>query len=179
MNIMIFVESNVMSNKDATMDLSIDEAIFKDIAAFSGTEAELSVRVCGSKQALSHKKAHVRNTSFTPNELIALMLNTGSRHIMHTMAALLGGVFLELPENELRIPQNQEDLQKRMMEVMGRLGDLCDCMREAQKDNVIDQVARRELLNLEHSVRTAMAEWIQLSFLMYPEDMCHENGTAA
>ena len=179
MNIVNFVESNVMSNKDATMDLSIDEAIFKDIAAFAGTEAELSVRVCGSKQGLSHKKAHVRKTHFTPQELIALMLNSGSRHIMHTMAAILGGVFLELPDNELDIPQNQEDLQKRMMEMMGRLGDLCDCMRKAQEDNVIDQIERKELLNLEHSVRTAMAEWIQLSFLMYPEELCHENGTAS
>ena len=178
MNIVIFVESKVMSNKDATMDLSIDEAIFKDIAAFSGSEAELSVRVCGSKQGLSHKKAQVRKTHFKPQELIDLMLNSGSRHIMHTMAAILGGVFLELPENELDIPQNQEDLQKRMMEVMGRLGDLCDCMRKAQEDKVIDQWERKDILMFEQQVRTAMTEWILMSFRAYPEECCHENGTA-
>ncbi len=161
------------------MDLSIDEAICKDISAFAGTEAELSMRVCGSKQALSHKKAHYRNTSFTPNELVDLMLHSGSRHTMHAMAMLLGGVFLELPENVLDLPESQEELQKRMMEVMGHLGDLFDCMRDAQKDNVIDRWEKQELLAFEQKVRTAMAEWIQLSFRMYPEEMCHENGTAA
>ena len=160
------------------MDLSIDEAICKDIVAFSGTEAELSMRVCGSKQALSHKKAHYRNTSFTPNELVDLMLHSGSRHTMHAMARFLGGVFLELPENVLDLPESQEELQKRMMEVMGHLGDLFDCMREAQKDNVIDQWEKQELLAFEQKVRTAMAEWVQLSFIAYPERVCHENGTA-
>ena len=160
------------------MDLSIDEAICKDIVAFSGTEAELSMRVCGSKQALSHKKAHYRNTHFTPTELVDLMLNSGSRHTMHAMARFLGGVFLELPENTLDLPDSQEELQKRMMEVMARLGELFDCMRAAQQDGVIDSIERKDILQLEHEVRTTMAEWIQLSFRAYPEEVCHETGTA-
>ena len=62
---------------------------------------------------------------------------------------------------------------------MGHLGDLFDCMREAQKDNVIDRWEKQGLLAFEQKVRTAMAEWIQLSFRMYPEEVCHETGTAA
>lgn len=157
------------NNKDAIFDLSIDEAVARDIAQFAGNESELSVRVCGSKQALSHKKAGFRGSYFSVQEVAEIQLHSGSRHAMHAMARLLGGVFLDLPSCEVDMPEDRNALMGRMAAVSIRLGRLFDRMDMAQEDGVIDALERSDILKMEQEVRTGMAEWIQLSFMLHPE----------
>ena len=83
---------------DNLIFLDLDEAIRADVARFGGTRDELSRRVCGSAQALRHKLAGFKGQFLRPDELIDLMLHSGGRHTVASMAAAVGGVFLMLPE---------------------------------------------------------------------------------
>ena len=88
---------------------------------------------------------------------------------MHAMARLLGGVFLDLPSCEVDMPEDRNALMGRMAAVSIRLGRLFDRMDMAQEDGVIDALERSDILKMEQEVRTVMAEWIQLSFMLHPE----------
>ncbi len=151
------------------MDLTLEEALAKDIAAFAGTKGELSVRVCGSKQGLAHKQAHFRGSYFSAEEVVNIQMNSGSRHSMHAQAQLLGGVFLDLPSCELPFPEDRESLMKRMRQIHIEMGQLFDCVDEATEDGRIDA---REMVLIdayEQKLITAVAGYKQLLYLSHPD----------
>ena len=162
------------TNKDAKLDLSLEEALAKDIAAFGGTKAELSVRVCGSKQGLAHKQSHFRGSYFSLTEVTDIMLNTDSRHTMHAMAKHFGGVFLDLPSCELDFPQDTEALMKKMSQIHIQMGQFFDCVDDAIEDGHIDAQEKMSIDAFEQSLRTAVAAFVRVLYLLHPEEHEHE-----
>lgn len=164
------------TNKDAKLDLSLEEALNKDIDSFPGTKAELSVRVLSSKQGLYQKQRHFRGSYFSLPEIVDILLTTESRHTMHAVAKILGGVYLDLPACNVVYPQDKETLMQKMSQIHIRMGRLFDCVDEACEDNVIDEHEKLSIEALEQEVRTASQEWLQLLYLMHP-DKGQENET--
>lgn len=156
---------------DNQNNLDLDDAIRADVAAFSGTKSELSRRVCGSSQALSHKMAGFKNQFLRPEELIDLQLHSDSRNTITAMAHALGGVYLQLPP--LNPDLDNAELELKLMAVSVRMGKLFSQMTQAQADGVIDENERRLLNQRAHDLQTAVQEWLVLSFYLYRENQ-HE-----
>lgn len=147
------------------MVMGLDEAIRADADAFYGTRAELSRRVCGSAQALQHKLAGFKGQFLRPDELVDLQLHSGSRAVVSTMAAMLGGVYLQLPPIDVEI--GGEELEQQLMLVTVRLGELFAEMTAAQADGVIDGMERAALDRRFRALREAIGTWLCLAYRLY------------
>lgn len=161
---------------DNLIFLDLDEAIRADVARFAGTRDELSRRVCGSAQALRHKLAGFKGQFLRPDELIDLMLHSGGRHTVASMAAAVGGVFLMLPEVNADI--DRAELEQKMAAVAVRLGALFAQMTQATADGQIDAGERLALDARAHDLQAAVQEWLLLSYRLYvvADDGCAEKN---
>lgn len=147
--------------------LGIDEAIGADVRAYAGSGEELSRRVFGSPSALRHKLARYKGQYFKPEDLVMLMLITGSRETVKAIAHNLDGVFLQLPPIDADI--GQEELEQQCMALTMRLGELFAEMTKSLEDGVIEGHERLALEAKAHEVRAAISSWLQLSYRVYEE----------
>lgn len=134
------------------INLRLSHAIKADVAAFAGTQVDLSREVCGSNQGLRHKIANVKGQALHPAELVRLQQVSGSRHVIQEMARTLGGVFVSLP--------SEIDADSSSSSICIALGDLHRAMRDAQADGVISDNERVDLENKAQWTISAMLSWL-------------------
>lgn len=150
-----------------TQDFDLDQAIRNDVNAYAGTQSDLSRRICGSAQALSHKLAGFKGQFLRPQELVDLQLNTGSRNVMHAMSGMLGGVYIQLPDILIDDAISKADLEKKVMELTQRLAALFAAMQAATADGVIDDDEQKRLNAIAHEFETAIQEWLILNYRLH------------
>lgn len=157
-----------------TQDFDLDQAIRNDVNAYAGTQSDLSRKICGSSQALSHKLAGFKNQFLRPQELVDLQLNSGSRNTMHAMAGLLGGVYLQLPDVIIDDEISRADLEKKVMELTLKLAALFAEMQDATADGVIDADEQKRLNARAHEFETTMQEWLILNYKLHQPGDDHD-----
>lgn len=148
------------------MARGLTEAIHEDVGLWPGTQASLSMAVCGSEQALRHKTIGHKGSVLGLHDILSVMQLTGGRATMHELARQLGGVYLQLPPIPDQV--DNSDLQAECHRLFQSLTDvLAEISGALSNDGRIDSKERRQIERKRHAACTMMAQYLGLNYLLY------------
>ena len=147
-----------MDTKDA-IELDIKNSVFNN--------GSLSRHLYGNENTLRHKVDGYKGSVLHVEDIMRIMEATGSRETIKALAQSLGGVFIQLPEENEEI-ENQ-DLMLKNQQIVIKLGEFFNKYATSISDGTLSIPENKSLKKDIFDIASELLGFLAISDLVYGE----------
>lgn len=139
------------------------------ISAFGGWDAMAAALRMPSRAALENRVYERQGQGILARTAIEMQRLSGVPAFAEHVAQMSGGVFLPLPDFDIK---TDEDLFDTFNALYAELGILSSTFRKAIEDNEVDPKERADLTQIGQNIHRTVQELLALTFMIYcrPEE---------